>query len=136
MGSLLVIIHPFLQFNSFLGIESICCMLEVVGCVPQVYTVLAKDLNWLRDLMNSLKEEIREQAAALYAVMLNYGTSEKEFDEAIDFLLKQATSKNLESQHGALLGIGNCMERRMMSKEKRDYNRGETLKNAVTTIGN
>ncbi|KAK9746868.1 Proteasome stabiliser [Popillia japonica] len=122
----LMVAHP--------GIESICCMLEVVGCVPQVYTVLAKDLNWLRDLMNSLKEEIREQAAALYAVMLNYGTSEKEFDEAIDFLLKQATSKNLESQHGALLGIGNCMERRMMSKEKRDYNRGETLKNAVTTI--
>lgn len=110
-------------------------MLEIVGCVPQLYSVLVKDMNWLRDLMNSLKEEIREQAAVLYAVILNYGSSEKDFDEAIDFLIKQTSSRNLESQHGALLGIGNCMERRIVSKLHKDCNTGDVLKNAVTTIG-
>lgn len=110
-------------------------MLEVVGCVPQLYSALAKDLNWFRDLLNSLKEEIREQAAVLYGIMLNYGGSDKDFEDAVDFLIKQTSTKNLESQHGAILGIGNCVERRIVSKMHKDFSRREVYKNAISTIG-
>lgn len=91
-------------------------MLEVVGCVPTLHTVFADHLNWLRDLLNSTKEEVREQAAVLYAVVINKAFDDKKFESAIQHLISQTGNKSLEAQHGAILGIGNCMERKIITK--------------------
>lgn len=98
------------------AIEPLSCMLEVIGCVPALHTVFSDHLNWLRDLLNSTKEEIREQAAVLYAVVTNKALDAKSFETAIEYLISQTANKNLEAQHGAILGIGNCMERRIITK--------------------
>lgn len=97
-------------------------MLEVVGCVPTLHTVFADHLNWLRDLLNSTKEEIREQAAVLYGVIINKALDEKKFESAIQYLISQTGNKNLEAQHGAILGIGNCMERKIITKRAASEN--------------
>lgn len=92
-------------------------MLEVVGCVPALHSVFSDHIGWLRDLLNSTKEEVREQAAALYAVVINEALDEKSFDSAVEHLVSQTgTGRNLEAQHGAILGIGNCMERRIVAR--------------------
>lgn len=97
-------------------------MLEVVGCVPTLYTVFNDHLNWLRDLLNSTKEEVREHAAVLYAVVINQAFDEKKFESAIQHLISQTGNKNLEAQHGAILGIGNCMERKIVTKRTASEN--------------
>lgn len=90
-------------------------MLEVVGCVPNLYTVFSDHINWLRDLLSSTKEEVREQAAVLYAVIINRALDEKNFESAVEYLVSQTNNKSLEAQHGAVLGIGNCMERKIIN---------------------
>lgn len=98
------------------AIEPLSCMLEVVGCVPTLHTVFSDHLTWLRDLLNSTKEEVREQAAVLYAVVISRALDDRGFEGAIDYLISQTGTKSLEAQHGAILGIGNCMERKIIAK--------------------
>nr|XP_022915862.1 proteasome-associated protein ECM29 homolog isoform X1 [Onthophagus taurus] len=117
------------------SVESICCMSEIIGCVPNLYKSLSNDINWLRDLLNSVKEEVREQVALLYAVTINPALNDDDFNKALEYLIKQTNSKNLESQHGALLAIGNCLERRIMTqKEKRNVQQWEVFKTCVNTL--
>lgn len=97
-------------------------MLEVVGCVPSLHTVFSDHLNWLRDILNSTKEEVREQGAVLYAVVINKALDEKRFETAIEYLISQTKNKSLEAQHGAILGIGNCMERKIITKRTASEN--------------
>lgn len=111
-------------------------MVEVVGCVPDLHAVLKDNLNWVRDLLNSMKEEIREQASVLYGVVANEAFDDKSFETAINYLINQTGSKSLEAQHGAILGIGNCMERRIYSRRKsaKEVENWELLKTSFGAI--
>lgn len=91
-------------------------MLEVLGCVPSLHTIFSNAMNWLKDLLTSTKEEVREQGAVLYALIKNTATDETQFKDSIEYLISQTKSKNLEAQHGAILAIGHCLERRIMAK--------------------
>lgn len=110
-------------------------MLEVVGCVPELHTVLLKNIQWLRDLLNSLNETVRELAALLYAIVINQAYNDKDFEEVINYLNMQCNCKSLEIQHGSILAIGNCVERRIMLKKYEYQNCNAIVKNAVNTIG-
>lgn len=92
----------------FLGSESLNCMVEIVGCMPQLTAVIAKDIIWIRDQLSSTREEVREYAAVLFSLILN--ATPDSFDSAINYLIKQTNNKNLETQHGAILALGNCLE--------------------------
>lgn len=112
-------------------------MLEVIGCVPELYKVLLENVNWIRDLLASMKEEVREQAAVLYGIVAERAFDEKGFESAIGYLISQTSSKSLEAQHGAILGIGNCMERKIMAKRSKSevtFN-WELLKTSFSAIG-
>lgn len=126
------------EFGQFLAIEPLCCMVEIIGCVPKLSSSLMNNIDWIRDLMNSTKEEIREFASVLYAVVINEVLSEKDFENAINHLVTRTTNKNLEAQHGAIFGIANAMERRIMIKRSNcnDFSNWELFKNCVNTLGN
>lgn len=83
-------------------------MVEIVGCAPQLIAVISKDVIWIRDQLNSTREDVREYAAVLYSLILN--ATQDSFESAINYLIKQTDNKNLESQHGAILALGNCLE--------------------------
>lgn len=109
-------------------------MLEVIGCVPKLHTTLTKNVQWLRDLLSSVKEEVREYASLLYAIYVNNAFTEIEFEKVINFLITQCSSKTLEAQHGAIITIGNCLERKIMTS--RDYQQiNDLIKKSVNTIG-
>lgn len=89
-------------------------MIEVVGCVPALGEMIKDNINWV---LNSMKEEIREQASVLYAIIANRTFDEKGFENAVRQLISQTSSKSLEAQHGAILGVANCMERKIYSRK-------------------
>lgn len=114
-----------------------CCMLEVVGCVPDMHRVLSENLQWLRDLLSSVNETIRELASLLYSVLISNTYNNDDFEKVINYLKSQCESKSLEAQHGGILTIGNCIERRIVLK-KYDYQLFENslTKSAINAIGN
>ena len=119
LGTLMIVV---------IAMEPLSCMVEIVGCVPQLRSFVSKDLQWIRDQLNSTKEEVREYASVLYSLVLSSSTTD--FDGAISYLFKQTEGKNLESQHGAILGIGTCLETKMADGPiSRD-----TYKKSVTTL--
>ncbi|CAG9821950.1 unnamed protein product [Phaedon cochleariae] len=71
------------------------------------------DISWIKDQLSSTKEDVREYSAILYAAILTHSVTDNEFEVAIKDLLTQANSKNLESQHGALLAVGHCLENKI-----------------------
>lgn len=90
------------------------CFLDIVGCVPEKmaskYTSL---LPFLRNLFTtSTKEDIRDIAAVIYAI-ITVNTSEKSaIDKEIkEFVVQGQNNKNLEAQCGYLAAFANMCER-------------------------
>lgn len=123
--------------SNITGAESMCCMLEVVGCVPDMHRILSENLQWLRDLLSSVNETIREFASLLYSIIISNTYNNDDFEKVINYLKLQCESKNLEAQHGGILTIGNCIERRIVLK-KYDYQYFDNplTKSAINAMGN
>lgn len=100
------------------GIESISCMLELIGCLPILHTHLLEEVTWLRDLLNSTKEEVREIASVLYGTMAAHGLNDDQFQDAMKDLRNSTTNdKYPEVQHGSILAMANAVERRITIKK-------------------
>lgn len=102
-----------------------------------LHSNILKDLQWIRDQLNSTKEEVRELTAVLYGLILSYSTNDTEFESAINYLISQTSSKFLEAQHGALLAIGNCLEIKIITKQadNSDLKNWATLKSSIDALG-
>lgn len=98
-----------------------------------MHVFLKEKLPWFKDLLSSTKEEIREQASVLYAIIANQALDQKQFEELLIHFFNQANGKNLEAQHGAILGIANCLERKLM--ENKSNVAEEIHKKSLATIG-
>ncbi|KAK5644780.1 hypothetical protein RI129_006080 [Pyrocoelia pectoralis] len=116
--------------------EPLCCMLEVIGCVPKLASTLKNHLNWVRDLLNSTKEEVREVTSVLYGFLINEILTPKEFQDAVNYLISQTNSTMLEAQHGAILGIAYALERKIMTLKSNscDFRNDVLFKKCVQTI--
>ncbi|KAL3269226.1 hypothetical protein HHI36_008307 [Cryptolaemus montrouzieri] len=115
------------------AIEPLSCLVEALGCLPLYSSVLSEDMNWVRDqLLSSTKEEVREYGAVLYGILLA-NSEDKQFNENVQYLIKQVESKTLETQHGALLAIGNCLQSRILNKTSENMSR-PLLLNAVQVL--
>lgn len=97
------------------------CFLDVVGCVPEKiaikYTTL---LPFLKNLFTtSTKEDIREIAAAIYAI-ISVQTSNKAAmeSELKEFVVQGKNNKNLESQCGYLSAFSQLCERCIVMSKK------------------
>ncbi|KAK4875583.1 hypothetical protein RN001_012005 [Aquatica leii] len=136
--------NSFSQYASFVRqlfianpvIEPLCYMVEIIGCVPKLASSVIDKINWIRDLLNSAKEEIREIASLLYALIINEVLSEKEFEAAVNYLISQTKHKTLEIQHGVIFGLGYTFERRIMAKQPTvlDFTNNDLFKSCVENI--
>ncbi|XP_065156025.1 proteasome adapter and scaffold protein ECM29-like [Atheta coriaria] len=126
----IVLLRQLVMTNQ--AVEPLSCLVEVVGCLPELQTDLELDLTKVRDLLLSTKEETREHAAILYGILINEAVDkEKEFDEVLEYLLKLTANKSVEAQNGGILSLGCCLERRLMTKKSL---RRDMLKNVIETI--
>lgn len=126
-----------LTMNIFAVIEPLSCVVEVLGCVPKFSSLFSNDVKWVCDLLSSTKEELRELASLLYAIIICETYDEKEFGLAVNHLITQTGSKSLEAQHGAISGIASALERKIMLQKSTtaDFTNWELYQNCISTIG-
>uniref|UniRef100_A0A3Q3Q130 Ecm29 proteasome adaptor and scaffold n=1 Tax=Monopterus albus TaxID=43700 RepID=A0A3Q3Q130_MONAL len=100
------------------GIPVMYSLLEVVSVCPEKLASRFVDkIDWIKSLMNTNKEDMRELAAQLYAVVVSTMTG-NELHTAIHNLVKITKDNHSpETQHGAILALG-YMVGRFMSKKK------------------
>uniref|UniRef100_A0A673A0B1 Ecm29 proteasome adaptor and scaffold n=1 Tax=Sphaeramia orbicularis TaxID=375764 RepID=A0A673A0B1_9TELE len=110
------------------GIPVMYCLLEVVSVCPEKLAPRFVDkIDWIKSLMNTNKEDMRELAAQLYAVVVSTMTG-NELQTAVHNLVKITKDNHSpETQHGAILALG-FMVGRYMSKKKA-VTSGETTQN-------
>ncbi|KAG1956648.1 proteasome adapter and scaffold protein ECM29 [Pimephales promelas] len=100
------------------GVPVMYCLLEVVSVCPEKLTPKFVDkIDWIKGLMNTNKEDLRELAAQLYAMVVST-MSGNELRTAVQNLIK--TTKDMhspETQHGAILALG-YMVGRYMNKRR------------------
>ncbi|KAM7008757.1 proteasome adapter and scaffold protein ECM29 [Tautogolabrus adspersus] len=100
------------------GIPVMYCLLEVVSVCPQKLAPRFIDkIDWIKSLMNTNKEDMRELAAQLYALVVSTMTG-NELQMAVQHLVKFTKDNHSpETQHGAILALG-YMVGRYMSRRK------------------
>lgn len=116
------------------GIPVMYCLLEVVSVYPEKLASRFVDkIDWIKSLMNTNKEDMRELAAQLYALVICTMTG-NELQLAVRNLIKISKDNHSpETQHGAILALG-YMVGRYMSRKKlvtssdSAQNKGQQLK--------
>lgn len=89
--------------------------MEIVGTLPACITTnYEKQLSWLYTLLASVKEDIRELAAKIYAIIVAE-VPMAEFEKKIQEIVNTINGKqSLELRHGALLTLSYLMERKLV----------------------
>ncbi|XP_070971705.1 proteasome adapter and scaffold protein ECM29-like isoform X1 [Oncorhynchus clarkii lewisi] len=100
------------------GVPVMYCLLEVVSVCPHnLAPIFIHKIDWIKSLMNTNKEDLRELAAQLYAVVVST-MSGNELKTAVQTLIKiTKDTHSPETQHGAIMALG-YMVARYMSKRK------------------
>lgn len=100
------------------GIPVMYCLLEVVSVCPEKLAPRFVDkIDWIKSLMNTNKEDMRELAAQLYAVVVSTMTG-NELQTAVHNLVKITKDNHSpETQHGAILALGYMVGRYMSNKK-------------------
>ncbi|PNF26280.1 hypothetical protein B7P43_G02686 [Cryptotermes secundus] len=103
------------------SIVPLACLLELVGSAPDILAGnFTGKLSWLKGLLFSAKEEMREKSALLYGIIIAHGLDDLAYEEAVQDLINCVKSKSpLEAQHGCLLASAHALERKI-SIMKRD----------------
>nr|XP_054507567.1 proteasome adapter and scaffold protein ECM29 isoform X3 [Agelaius phoeniceus] len=89
------------------GLPVMYCLLEVVSVYPEKLAARFVDkMDWIKNLMNTNKEEMRELAALFYSVVLSTMSGD-ELRASLEQLIKMTKdSHSPEVQHGSLLALG------------------------------
>ncbi|XP_066506566.1 proteasome adapter and scaffold protein ECM29 isoform X3 [Hoplias malabaricus] len=101
------------------GISVMYCLLEVVSVCPQKLAPrFVHRIDWIKQgLMNTNKEDMRELAAQLYAVVVST-MSGNELKMAVQNLIKiTKDTHSPETQHGAILALGYMVGRYMSRRQ-------------------
>lgn len=90
--------------------------MEVLGSIPHyIVKSYEKELPWLRSLLTSTKQDVRQLAAKIYAAITGY-FPKNEFEKHVSNIMDIMNKKNLEAQHGALMALTYMMERYLMQQ--------------------
>uniref|UniRef100_A0A673VC60 Ecm29 proteasome adaptor and scaffold n=1 Tax=Suricata suricatta TaxID=37032 RepID=A0A673VC60_SURSU len=130
------------------GLPVMYCLLEAVSVYPEKLAAKFVDkTEWIKSLMNSSKEEMRELAALFYSVVVST-VSGNELKSMIEQLIKTTKDNHSpEIQHGSLLALGFTVGRYLAKKKMRmgeqdpetnaDFLPGqeELIQSATETIG-
>lgn len=82
------------------------CILEVVAGVPKLSAVLLSKLDTFKNLLHHNKEDVRELAAQIVAVVACHSYTPSQLDNMIGDLSRSLKEKPLEQQHGSILALG------------------------------
>lgn len=115
---------------------SLNALLEVLGSVPHyIVKSYEKELPWLRSLLTSTKQDVRQLAAKIYAAITGYFPN-NEFEKHVSNIMDIMNKKNLEAQHGAVMALTYMMERNLLQQrnENKDLCNWRTYNDIVKAI--
>uniref|UniRef100_F7GT21 Ecm29 proteasome adaptor and scaffold n=2 Tax=Macaca TaxID=9539 RepID=F7GT21_MACMU len=115
------------------GLPVMYCLLEAVSVYPEkLATKFVDKTEWIKSLMNSSKEEMRELAALFYSVVVST-VSGNELKSMIEQLIKTTKDNHSpEIQHGSLLALGFTVGRYLAKKKMRMAEQQDLERNADT----
>lgn len=61
-------------------------MIELIGSIPALDTLISTDITWIKDQLSNVKEEVRELVAVLYSLIVGR-VSNSDFDAAVNSLI-------------------------------------------------
>ncbi|XP_012496585.1 PREDICTED: proteasome-associated protein ECM29 homolog [Propithecus coquereli] len=113
------------------GLPVMYCLLEAVSVYPEkLATKFVDKTEWIKSLMNSSKEEMRELAALFYSVVVST-VSGNELKSMIEQLIKTTKDNHSpEIQHGSLLALGFTVGRYLAKKKMRIAEQQDPERNA------
>ncbi|KGL72686.1 Proteasome-associated protein ECM29, partial [Tinamus guttatus] len=102
------------------GLPVMYCLLEVVSVYPEkLATRFIDKMDWIKSLMNTNKEEMRELAALFYSVVLSTMSGD-ELRASVEQLIKLTKDNHSpEVQHGSLLALGFTIGRYLAKRKFR-----------------
>ncbi|XP_062455208.1 proteasome adapter and scaffold protein ECM29 isoform X5 [Rhea pennata] len=102
------------------GLPVMYCLLEVVSVYPEkLATRFVDKMDWIKSLMNTNKEEMRELAAFFYSVVLSTMSGD-ELRASVEQLIKMTKdNRSPEVQHGSLLALGFTVGRYLAKRKVR-----------------
>ncbi|KAG5880535.1 hypothetical protein JTB14_026768 [Gonioctena quinquepunctata] len=117
--------NPLVQYTNLVrelmvanpGPEPLCCMVELVGCLPSLHQYITKDISWIKDQLSSTKEQVREYSAILYSLILTFSADNSEFEKAVMALVSQTNEMKIThlKAEGQDVQVGdlskNCIEK-------------------------
>ncbi|XP_041357221.1 proteasome adapter and scaffold protein ECM29-like [Gigantopelta aegis] len=83
------------------------CLLEVVAVAANnIAPNFVEHTNWIKTFISSSKDDIRDPAAELFAIVIMYCGKDDLIQQALEEFTSNLNSKNVVKQHGSLLGLG------------------------------
>ncbi|XP_026485739.2 proteasome-associated protein ECM29 homolog [Vanessa tameamea] len=110
--------------NANPGVMALTCFLDVVGCIPkkmsEKYTNI---LPFLKNLFTtSTKEDIRETAAAIYAIITVHTNTKAAIENEVkEYVTQSQKNKSLESQCGYMIAFTYLCERCIVLSKKGNF---------------
>ncbi|KAL3868785.1 hypothetical protein ACJMK2_041546 [Sinanodonta woodiana] len=118
------------------GAPAMYCLLEIVAITKdKLVTQFVQHLDWLKTLVFSVKDDMREHAANLYTIILcNQPDGDRIYEALVEFCVATA-DKSPETQHGALLALGFLIGQLLRGQEDR-VKQGATMWHKIEKIIN
>ncbi|XP_052776475.1 LOW QUALITY PROTEIN: proteasome adapter and scaffold protein ECM29-like [Mya arenaria] len=109
------------------GSTPMYCLLEMVAMAPtELVPQFVQHLGWIKTTVFSMKDDIRDLAANLYAIIVCKHTDEGQLLEALEFMLNSMNNKSLEAQHGAILTLGHLIGQ-LLRRRRLESSQGGSL---------
>ncbi|KAG8228635.1 hypothetical protein J437_LFUL008286 [Ladona fulva] len=99
----------------------LCCLLDIMGSLPDYFAPkFSSNLKWLESFVFSSSEEVRDVSSIIFGFVAAHGLDDGDFEQIITNLTRQLGKKNVDIQHGCILAISYCLERRIFLKKSRE----------------
>ncbi|KAL4235658.1 hypothetical protein ACF0H5_004053 [Mactra antiquata] len=98
---------------------SMYLLLEMVAMATDVLVAqFVELLPWLKTLVFSMKDDVRDFSACLYSIVVCGEMTEDRLIESLNIFLTALSNKSIETVHGALLALGYLIGRLLKVKSK------------------
>ncbi|KAL5016584.1 hypothetical protein ScPMuIL_006173 [Solemya velum] len=117
------------------GAPAIYCLLEMVAmATDRLASQFIQQLDWIKSLVFSSKDDIRDYAAQLYAIVLHNQGDGQQMVSAIEEFTNNIPNTNQEKQNGSTVALGYLIGRLLKDSRQSDEKVKESMLIAIKKI--
>ncbi|KAK3091483.1 hypothetical protein FSP39_020174, partial [Pinctada imbricata] len=119
------------------GAPAMYCLLELVAVAPdKLAPQFLSQIDWITSYINSSKEDLKDYASQLYAIVICSQPDQAKVLESVETLVKNYVEKSFEAQQGAVIALGYLIGHILYRKDPNDVDQQlvTLMKSAVLKI--